>query len=259
MAPFCLHVCVGYINEFAVILCRQLFLSCSEESTMKYIHSEVSQQVCLNGSFQDFYFPCSSLLAIPTFYDTLYLLYSENLITHYTLPRFPSTFFFPMRIGCQQASALSGAIIPHPLHAKASWTEQKLQALLLLKALALPRGDSGILSSGSALIRDRSVFLKSRGFLELDFLSPERAPLLPCLSREAEPCVFWKRELSLPPPVAFLKDSLGADSLTQRVGGGAERVYIIRGERQEAPEWLQAKCRSYFQDELKASKLNTFF
>lgn len=166
-----------------------------------------------------------------------------------------------MRIGCQQASALSGAIIPHPLHAKASWTEQKLQALLLLKALALPRGDSGILSSGSALIRDRSVFLKSCGFPELDFLSPERAPLLPCLSRKAEPCVFWKRELSLPPPVVFLKDSLGADSLTQRLEGegGAEGVYIIRGERQEAPEWLQAKCRSYFQDELKASKLNTFF
>lgn len=95
MAPFCLHLCVGYINEFAVILCRQLFLSCSEESTMKYIHSEVSQQVYLNGSFQDFYFPCSSLLAISTFYDTLYLLYSENLITHYTLPPLPFHIFFP--------------------------------------------------------------------------------------------------------------------------------------------------------------------
>lgn len=81
-----------------------------------------------------------------------------------------------------------------------------------MKALAFLRRDSGILSSGSALVSERFVFLKSRGLTEFDFLSPMHAPPL----KSGTLC--FKCELSLPPLSPF-DDSLGADSVTLGVVG----------------------------------------
>lgn len=73
---------------------------------------------------------------------------------------------------------------------KASEQNKKLPALLSLKALAFLRRDSGVLSFGLALVSDLFVFLKSRGFPELDFLSLVHAPLPLCATTGAEPRVL---------------------------------------------------------------------
>lgn len=97
--------------------------------------------------------------------------------------------FFSMRIGYETTSALSGAIIPHPLHAKAFEQNRSCRPSCLWKHWLSWGETVASCLLGSALVSDRFVFLKSRGIPELDFLSPMHAPPPLCLSREAEPCV----------------------------------------------------------------------
>lgn len=154
MAPFCLHLCVGYINEFAVILCWQLFLSCSEESTMKYIHSEVSQQVYLNGSFQDFLF--SLLFSAGHSHILWHIVSSLQWKPHNSLypPPLPFHIFFPWESDvnrpqpCQVQSSLIPCMLRHLEQSKSCrpscfWKHQLCRGETVASCLQA-RGSSGI-------------------------------------------------------------------------------------------------------------------
>lgn len=121
----------------------------------------------------------------------------------------------PMRIGYETTSALSGAIIPHPLHVKASEQSRSCRPSCLWKHW-LSWGET----VASCLEAQRSSVIVLYSWRAVD--SQNLTSCLPCMPHhccvlpEKRDPVFWKCELSLP-PVSPFDDSLGADSLTLRV------------------------------------------